>query len=667
MNINYHDNPEEPLETLLEKYNPGMYLIMDDVLASTKSYTFVFQQLLDIMKWAFEVEEIRHRPIHFKFHADDEKMQVLPLNNFISNMVLWYVFMAMDRLDALNESMIFDFSQPNTMKGIVSYLDDKAFPLFEGDFHSKNKICDEIFHNIRAIANSFCLLMGMSISIYDIWQAEKANPEISELIFGKIDPSLQPSEIEEELDRRAGRLMDLFSETDCDLKPLLVSGKNISKGQFKEMFVMIGMKSDINGNTIPLLLETNLVVGGLVKPAYQYIEACSARKSLNMTKQKMGEPGAFSKRINMLSTSPAYLRHDYDECNSVHFITYHIKNETILRLLDLRNYYDERGELHTLHYPEDKHLIGKMVNFTSPCTCNSKDGICKKCYGELFDINKDLFSVGSYAATKSSNHLEQRVLSSKHYQGTESSIIKFDDSFNDLFDLSSTEISLSDNPKNEDDDLYLLLDNVLEEPNDDKDYYYVKSFKVVDRKNHVLYNIQENNESALYLSDKVTKIYKRMKGKIVPIPLENLEDDDSPLFVVEIKNKELTEPIKMVEKILNKHNTSNNTLSEICQMLAEGFIDIGIENNLIHLETIVKGLIRKKSNVLEYPDWSRNGDPEDVCILPVNSGLKNNPSCLVSLSYGYIRQQLISPELYEKDAPSHLDALFVRDLGNYIQ
>lgn len=193
MNINYHDNPEEPLETLLEKYNPGMYLIMDDVLASTKSYTFVFQQLLDIMKWAFEVEEIRHRPIHFKFHADDEKMQVLPLNNFISNMVLWYVFMAMDRLDALNESMIFDFSQPNTMKGIVSYLDDKAFPLFEGDFHSKNKICDEIFHNIRAIANSFCLLMGMSISIYDIWQAEKANPEISELIFGKIDPSLTNS------------------------------------------------------------------------------------------------------------------------------------------------------------------------------------------------------------------------------------------------------------------------------------------------------------------------------------------------------------------------------------------------------------------------------------------------------------------------------------------
>lgn len=668
MNINYHDKPKESLEVLLDKYNPGIFLIMDDVLASSKSYQLVFQQLIDIMKWAFEVEEVRHKPIHFKFHKEDKKMQVLPLNNFISNMVLWYAFMEMDRLDALNEEMIFDFSQPNIVKGIVSYLDNEAFPLYEGDFHSKNKICDEIFHNIRAIANAFCLLMGMSISMYDIWQAEKANPEISEIIFGKIDPTLQPMEIEKELDRRAGRLMELFSQIDCDLKPLLISGKNISQGQFKEMFVKIGLKSDINGNTIPLLLDTNLVVGGLSRPCYQYIGAGSARKSLIMTKQKMGEPGAFSKRINMLATSPSFLRKDYEECNSVHCITYNIKNETILELLDKRNYYDERGELKTLHYPQDKHLIGKTVNFTSPCTCNSKNGICKKCYGDLFDINQDLFSVGSYAATKASNPLGQIVLSSKHFQGTESSTISFQNDFDDLFELSSTEISLSDNPKNDDDDLYLLLDNVCVESDDDRDYYYVKGFKIVDRKNKTVYNIAEDHESSIYLSEKLTKVYKKMKNRVVPIPLDNLVDDDNtPLFIVEIKNKELTEPIKLIERILNKKNTSTSTLSEICQTLAESFIDIGICINLVHLETIVKGLIRKKSNPIEYPDWSRNGDPTDVCILPVNSGLKNNPSPLVSLSYGYVRQQLISPELYEKSAPSHLDALFVRDLSNYIE
>lgn len=665
MKIDYKNKPTESLESLLDKYNNSMYLIMDDVLSSPKSYSLVYQQLIDIMKWGFEIEEIRKRKIHYKFHTEDTVIREMQLNHFISHMIIWYAFMDMDRVDALDETFLYDFTHFK-MKDIVDMLDERILPLSEGDFHSKNKIVDEIFYNITAVANAFCLLMGMSISMYDIMQAEKACPEISEIIFGKIDPSLQPIEIEEELNRRTDRLMELFSEVDCDLKPLLVSGKNISKGQFREMFVKIALKSDINGNTIPMLIDANLVVDGLTKPSYQYIEAGSARKSLIMTKQKMGEPGAFSKRINLLSTSPSYLRSDYEECNSSHFITYHIKNEMMLELLDKRYYYDERGNLKLLEYPRDKHLIGKMVNFASPCTCNSHEGICKKCYGELFEMNKDLFSVGSYAATKESNPLGQIVLSSKHYQGTDSSIIEFIDDFNDLFELNSTEITLLDNPKNED-ELYLILDEVFVEQSDDADAYFVKQFKIVNRKGEVFYSISENNGSNLYMSELLTNIYKKLKVKTAPIPLDDfIDDEDAVLFVVEIKNKELTEPIKIIERVLNKKNTASNSLSDICQMLAESFIDIGIIVNLVHIEATVKGLIRKKSNILEYPDWSRNGDPNDYMVLPVDSGLRNNPSALVSLSYGYIRSQLISPEFYEKTAPSHLDALFVRDLSKYI-
>lgn len=370
----------------------------------------------------------------------------------------------------------------------------------------------------------------------------------------------------------------------------------------------------------------------------------------------------------MLATSPSYLRDDFEDCNSANYITYHIKDKTLLELLDKRYYYDQRGNLCLLDSSRDTHLIGKKVAFTSPCTCNSHEGICHKCYGELFEMNQDLFSVGSYAATKASNPLGQKVLSSKHYQGTDSVSISFPEDFNDLFELSSTEISISDNPKNEDDDLYIVLDNVEVESEDDKDWYYTTGFKVVDRKSKVIYNIAEEHESNLYFSDRLTRIYKKLKVKNSPIPLDAvIDDDDSILFVVEIKSKELTDPIKLIEKVLNKKNTSSNTLSEICQTLAESFIDIGIKINLVHIETIIKGLIRKKSNILEYPDWSRNGDPDDVCVLPVASGLKNNPSALVSLSYGYVRQQLVSPELYEKDAASHLDALFARNLYDYME
>lgn len=666
MKIDYYNKPTESFEALLDKFNPNIYLIMDDVLANPKSYQYIYQKLLDILKYGFEIEEIRKKPIRFKFHADDEKIHCLQLNNFLSNLILWYAFMDMDMQEVLDETYIFDFSK-FTMNEIVNYINDRILPLHEGDFYAKNKVVDEIFYNITAISSAFCLLMGMSISIYDIIQAEKACPEISEIIFGKIDPTLQPTEIEAELDRRATRLIELFSQIDCDLKPLLVSGKNISKGQFKEMFVKIGLKADIKGNTIPLLIDANLVVTGLNKPSYLYIEAGSARKSLIMQKQSMGDPGAFSKKINLLSTSASYLRKDHEPCNSSAFIEYRIKDDLFLKLLDKRYYYDKDGQLKLLQYPRDSHLIGKVVAFTSPCTCNSREGICEKCYGDLFTMNMDLFSVGSFAATKASNPMGQIILSSKHYQGTDSDTIKFNEDFDKVFDLTSSEVSLKDT-LDDADGMYIRFDKILTEESDDEESHYVKEFQIVDAGGKTIYHIAEENGLSLYLSDQLYSAYKNSKDKNKLIPLDAFDgDEDMVLFVVEIKNKELNEPIKLVEKILNrKDQMGAQTLSDVCQLLAESFMSIGIHLNLVHLECIVRGLVRKKSNPLEFPDWSRNGDHNDYMVTQVNAGLFNNPSALVSLTYGYIRKQLISPELYEKEAPSHLDALFARQLSKYI-
>ena len=148
MKIDFTNKPEDSLEDLLAKYHPNMFLIMDDVLTDRHTYQFIFQQLIDILKLGFEVEEIRHRPIHFKFHAQDKKIHELPITNFISNLIIWYAFMEMDRTDLLEEKYIYDFKK-FTINDICNYLDDEVLIHFEGDFHSKNKIIDEIWHNIR--------------------------------------------------------------------------------------------------------------------------------------------------------------------------------------------------------------------------------------------------------------------------------------------------------------------------------------------------------------------------------------------------------------------------------------------------------------------------------------------------------------------------------------
>lgn len=665
MTIDYKNKPEETLEQLLTKFK-DIYLIMDDVLSSSKAWKYIYQNMLDIMKLGFEIKEVRNFPIHFKFHESDKEILELPLNNFMSNLILWFGFLDMDKAEVLDKSYIFDMSNFNT-NNLIDYANEKILSIHEGDFYSKNKCFDEIWHHIKSVSKAFGLLMGMGISIYDIIQTEKACPEITELIFGEIDKNMQISELEAELKRRTERLMYLFTTVSCDLKPLIVVGKNIKDGQFKEIFLSVGFKSDINGRTVPVFIDSNILISGLKKPSHIYIEAMAGRKNLILTKKSMSTPGAFSKKVNNLATSASYLRKDYEVCNTDVTVSYIIRNDLYLKMLDMRYYYDEDGNLQQLDYNRDKDLIGKIVNFRSPCTCNSKDGICHICYGGLFEVNKDLFSVGSYAATKGSEPLGQMVLSSKHEQNTDSDSLQFNEDFDKSFAISSSEILLKDN-ETVDMSLSIVFDKVEIEDNDDEEIYYVNSFKLVDTAGKTIYNINEENGVPLYLSSRLTDIYRKMKDKTKPISLEIFDNDDEDpvLFYAEIKSKELTDPIKIIEKVLNRKDRGAEDLSEVCQMVVDGFMEVNNIIPFVHLEAIIKGLIRKKSNELQTPDWSRMGNHKDYQILHINAGLMKNQSPLVSMSYGYLKKQLVMAELYEKNGASHLDTLFVPDLYKYI-
>lgn len=354
-------------------------------------------------------------------------------------------------------------------------------------------------------------------------------------------------------------------------------------------------------------------------------------------------------------------------CNSTETITYHINDDNFLKLLNGRYYYTSKGIMKKLDYFKDKDLINKDIRFRSPVTCASKDGVCKYCYGKLYDINKDMSSVGCLSSTKITEPLGQSLLSSKHQQVTSSSAIKFNDDFDKEFELNSTEISIKDDPEY-DDELYLQLEDVQSEEVDDVEMYYTNHFRLIDATGKVIYNIEEENEANMYLSDQLLTLYRRMKDKTKPISLESFDGDSDVLFTVEIKNKELTGPVKRIIQILNSNDKLGaKSLSEVCQVFAESLIAMGQKYDLVAAECIIRALLRKKSNDTEFPDWTNKGDHSDYQIMRVNSALFKNPSALVSMSYGDLRRQLISAELYEKTAPSHLDTMFTSIPSKYIE
>ena len=382
----------------------------------------------------------------------------------------------------------------------------------------------------------------------------------------------------------------------------------------------------------------------------------------------MGSPGAFSKKLTYNSISST-LREDYEICDTILTVDYHIKDDEFLRLLDGRYYYDARGDMQLLNYKTDKHLIGKVIRFRSPVTCNSKEGVCKYCYGHMFDINKSLASAGAYASLKISEPIGQAVLSSKHSQTTSSNELKFSEGYDEVFETTSSMVTLRED-SDLDADIYIRLNEVEVEEMDDSEFYYVHSFDLVDGNGNLVRHIEEESGAKFYLNDKLISMYKqrsRMKNNEPIFSLDDMDDDES-LFTIEVKNKELTEPLKIFTKVLNTHEHMGATnLSELCQIFAEKLIQMGIKYELVHAEMIIRALVRRKSNILEFPDFSIGGNLNDYQILKLDDAQLYNPSALISMPYGYLRRQLMSTELYEKTKPGALDALYVPDLSQYIE
>lgn len=670
--IDFFSAPKTPEEVLEKRYYSARTVInMDEVLANYVNYNATFQDLLDIMKYGFEKKEVRSRELKVKLHTKDKEVIGMETRHLLSNLIFWRSLIDMDKVDVLDKTFIFDFKEFN-IKSMMEYINVKILEIHDGDFRSKNLLISDICHSIICISHAFCLLMGMGVSIYNIKQIEERYPEVAKLIHSPIDATMEPDQIEDELNRRNDRLIEILTKDPVmnDFQPLFASGAGIKPAQFREFIIKIGFKSDMNGNTIPIMIQQNFLMQGLSTPSSHYINALGGRKASILSKLAMGRPGALTKKLCNNNTSASYLREDKEICDSVGFITYLIEDDTFLKLLNGRYYYDQYGSMKCLIYEKDKHLIGKMVNFRSPITCASDEGICKYCYGELYELNSDMSSIGCLASLKITEPIGQGILSSKHSQSTHSNQIKFDaEQFDPLFELTSTEVNIRDDSPI-DDVLYIKLTNVEVEEFDDSEYFSVNSFDVINPQREVVFHIEDENGAKLYLNECLVEKYKgRNKLKdpnTLYVNLDDLGDADS-IFTVEVKSQELSDPLKVFEKLLNtKTHNGAETISELCQMFADSLIKMGTRYDLVHAETIIRSLVRKRSDPLEYPDFTRNGNQKDWQIMRLNDALLHNSSPLISMSTGYLRKQLLSPELYEKTGISHLDTLFVPKLKDFI-
>lgn len=651
------NNMEEIVKEITEKVK-GTLFVIEKLMEDEDYYKSVMEEIYDYMKEAFEYEEVRKCPTFFKFKEDGD-IYMMELRDFLVNLMFWQPIMELGGADILDSSYIVDVKNINT-GAIKNYIDTKIIPSKVMISNSKkNAIIHDMLYDLSRISTDFNVLFGLTINLESFINVANSNPRFDEIIRTKFPDNMQPKEIESALDSLQKETISILSTEDNCLKPILLSGTGIKHKQLVEFTVNGGFKPDLDGNTIPIPINTNFVVGGLSSVTNYFIDATGGRKALIMNKSEMGRSGHFSRMI-MLLTSDVKTSPDEDKCNSVNPVLINVKTKKHLKKLRGRHYRILGERTYKILTGDEEQLIGQDILIKSPITCTGKHGICKTCYGELFNTNKDLNSVGGFAGTVLTEPVSQNILSSKHLLTTDSESVEIEGDNINVLNVYGNEITLNlDNDDVDFKNIQLVLnekDVETFEQFDDKSEFnlFTNTIYLRDKSTGNIYKITETGNKCFYLTPELAEMVKFKSGAFT-ISLEHLEDIS--LFKVEISNNELTKPLYDIMDLLNnKNHLGLETIDDVCQALLDLIVISGIDADSVHLETIIRAIVRSADNILEFPDFSKYSPKYNI--LTVASALEKNPSVFVSMSFQALKRQLTDPLTFKKKKSSHVDPFF---------
>ena len=356
---------------------------------------------------------LRKMYVAYKFDEDDE-IRTMSYIKFIFNLIMWRPYLTFKI--PLTEEDIFNAEIFHNKK-YNDYFDkfsDKYRDNFTMAEFSETLFWTQVYMN--KVVTTIGPLFGHSISIFDMLEMAKRNKEVDAIINTEIDlENFKVSEVEEFLTSQTERLMEiLLSEDDANnpLKPFIRAGIGVNKNQVKESYVNLGFKPDLQGNTIPIATNSNLMTNGLTTPEAVFVDSKGARKAAIL--QLGVSTAGYLGRHNTFATSDITLNEDSNySCDTVNL--FKTIPSSIRELEALEGRFRKVGEgKYKIVTKNDTKLIGTEIELRSPTTCANKENkICKCCYGTLYNVNYGTHA-GLFAAIDSNEAGTQIRLSARH-------------------------------------------------------------------------------------------------------------------------------------------------------------------------------------------------------------------------------------------------------------
>lgn len=404
-------NIEERRKEYGDKINLEYYPTINNFTSVSHYESYIEKLILDLRKeLSNSKDELAKLTITFKLDRKDKFLE-MSFIQFVYNILLWRPFIEFNVPVTKDDLFTSEIFHNNKYSEFINRFVDKNRNLFT--MAEISECLMRIQHDFNQLAIKVGPIFGLSLSIYDMIKMAKRNNEVASII--NADVSLEGSnvsEIEDFLKSQSERLMNILANEDDKnnpLKPFIRSKTGINSYQLRSNFINIGFKpSASSGKTIPIVSTSSLVDKGISTAEDLFIDSSGGRLAA-LFNRKVDQYGYLSRHLT-LSSSDVTLHPDPNySCDTVNLYTTTIKSQRELDALDGR--FMKVGEKKfKIIRNTDVILIGKTVELRTPTTCASKEGICKVCYGTLYNVNLNI-NAGLYAAVTLSEASTQTGLS----------------------------------------------------------------------------------------------------------------------------------------------------------------------------------------------------------------------------------------------------------------
>ena len=632
-----------------------------------------FYSIINILRDGIETKEVQSMMVHIYFTNNvDVRLSIF---DYTINLMFWQFCTATG--EPIRDVHLV-FFEDITKRSIKEYIDNIYIDKYRKTvpFIVLNNTIDDVIGKFREL-RPFQMYLANTLNLEDTLELMKKYPEFNDTIHFSTE-GIPIEDIKEAGIEATNKQIKYIKNSNHHLRDSFRTGEAISPKQYKEVAVNIGSKPDGQGSVFPHPIKHSFMNGGLQTPEELVIESSVGRVAQILQKTNVGESGAFARQLELnnqdttLHVDPNYV------CDTVHFEEVIIDNDSMWNMYDMRYYRENPNGVDKLLNAKNKkdkeRLMHRKLYFRSPMTCASAargHGICYKCYGDLAYVNREI-NIGQIAAEGLSSIYTQILLSAKHL--LESLVVKMEWSkgFYDYLQITFNTIALREDKFYKGCKLIIDQDICTLEELDDIDYnYYINSFIVKTPSGDEI-KIKTNNDDNLYFDkdfyDFLINNYPDTSGAeetyYAEIDMMRLVDFPA-LFVVEIKNNELSATMDKIERLIdNKTVMSAYDRNTILREFISTNIQGNIKLNAVHFEVLLMNQMRDGEDDLEKPDWTNPNATYQM--LTLSKALSNNQSIAIRLQSGKVDKILNNQQNRFICKPSVSDIYYMEQPQEYL-